>query len=355
MANERTEKATPKRMNEARNKGQIPKSQDLNAAIMLCVGMYLLFIFSPGIMEKLKQLTVTTLSNLDPSLISRENFFGFFTPYISVTFSILIPLLLILMVCGIALNYFQIGFLFSLEPLKPDFARLSPSSMLQGLKRVLMFDVKTIVELIKSLVKMTVVSLVAYSVIMEHKDELLNLLGAEVAQSFGVIGHIMFQLFTKICVILLFIGIADKKYQSYEFDKSMKMTKEEVKDEHKNTEGDPQIKAKIKSIQFQFAMQRMTSAIPKADVIVTNPTHYAVAIRYDTSIAPAPQVVAKGVDYVAFKIREIAENNNIPIVENKPLARTLYKVVPLDGLIPAELYVTVAELLAYVYKTGRKK
>jgi len=353
MADERTEKATPKRLNEARNKGQIPKSQDFDSAIMLSIGLYLLYLFSPSIMQKLKQITVATLTNLDPALITRENFFGFFAPYMSVMFSILLPILLILLICGVALNYFQIGFLFTLEPLKPDFNKLNPANWIQGFKRILLFDVKTIVELIKSLVKMSIVALVAYSVIMGHKDELLNLLGSELLQSLTVISNIMFQMVSQICMILLLIGIADKIYQKYEFDKSMKMTKEEVKDEAKNAEGDPQIKAKIKSVQFQFAMQRMMSAIPKADVVVTNPTHYAVAIRYDTKVAPAPQVVAKGVDYVAFKIKEIAQNNNIPIIENKPLARTLYKVVPLEGLIPAELYVAVAEVLAYVFKARR--
>jgi len=353
MADERTEEATPRRKSQARNRGQLPKSADFDSAVMLIVGLYLLFLFSPSIMQQLKQITVSTLSNLDPSLITRENFFGFLAPYISVMYSILMPILLILLISGIALNYFQIGFLFTLEPLKPDFNKLNPANMIKGLKKIFLFDVKTLVELLKSLVKMSVVAFVAYAVIMEHKDELLNLLGAEMSQSLTIIGNIIFQLFTKICMILLLIGIIDKIYQKYEFDKSLKMTKEEVKDERKNAEGNPQVKAKIKAIQYQFALQRMMSSIPKADVVVTNPTHYAVAIRYDTKVAPAPQVVAKGVDYIAFKIKEVAQNNNIPIIENKPLARTLYKVVPLDGLIPAELYVAVAEVLAFVYKARR--
>ncbi|MDD3013022.1 MAG: flagellar type III secretion system protein FlhB, partial [Candidatus Gastranaerophilales bacterium] len=246
-------------------------------------------------------------------------------------------------------------FLFTLQPLKPKFDKLNPANMIKNLKKFFLLDIKTLVELLKSLLKMAVVAIVAYLVIIDRKDELLNLLGAEIPQSLAVISNIMFQMLSQICIILILIGIADKKYQSYEHNKSLKMTKNEVKDERKNSEGDPKIKAKIKSIQFQYAMQRMISTIPKADVIVTNPTHYAIAIRYDTKIAPAPQVIAKGVDYVAFKIKEIAQNNNIPIVENKPLARTLYKVVPLDGLIPAELYVVVAEVLAYVYKTRKAR
>ena len=152
---------------------------------------------------------------------------------------------------------------------------------------------------------------------------------------------------------MLIIGFIDKKYQDYEYNKSIKMTKQEVKDEWKNAEGDPLIKSKIKSAQMQFAQQKMMSAIPKSDVVVANPTHYAVAIKYDKTEAPAPKVVAKGVDFMAFKIREVARHNNVPIVENPPLARALYKLVKLDAIIPAELYVAVAEILAFVYNKNK--
>jgi len=146
----------------------------------------------------------------------------------------------------------------------------------------------------------------------------------------------------------------DKSFQVYEFEKSIKMSKQEIKDEAKDAEGNPEIKAKIRSIQMRMARQRMMSAIPTADVVVTNPTHYAVAIKYDKTKASAPMVVAKGVDFVAFKIREVAENNKIPIIENRPLARALYKLVPVDGIIPADMFVAVAEVLAYVYKKDKR-
>ncbi|MDD3014796.1 MAG: EscU/YscU/HrcU family type III secretion system export apparatus switch protein, partial [Candidatus Gastranaerophilales bacterium] len=151
MADERTEKATPKRKNQARNKGQIAKSPDLNSAVMLSIGLYLLYLFSSSIMQQLKQTTVATLTNLDPSLITRENFFGFFSPYISVMFSILMPILIILLICGVALNYFQIGFLFTLQPLKPKFDKLNPANMIKNLKKFFLLDIKTLVELLKSL------------------------------------------------------------------------------------------------------------------------------------------------------------------------------------------------------------
>jgi len=355
MSFERTEPATPKRRSDARNKGQIPKSADFNSAVMLAIGTYLIAIFSPGIMTKFKSVTIEVFTNLNPSRVSMENFHGYLMPYVYVTMSILLPILITLMVCGIILNYLQIGYLFTLEPIMPNFSKLSPMSMLNGLKKIFIINPRSLVELAKSFAKMLIVAGVAYFSIMSSKQDILTLLGADVELALGRVSGIIFKMITQIIIILIFLGIIDKKYQHYEFEKSMKMSKEEIKDEFKNSEGDPKIKSKIKSVQMQFAMQRMSSAVPKADVVITNPTHYAVALKYDTSVAPAPQVVAKGVDFVAFKIKEIAKHNGVPIVENKPLARTLYKVVPLDGLIPAELYVAVAEVLAYVYRTGKNR
>lgn len=354
MAGERTESATPGRRGEMRKKGQFAKSADFNSAVTFSVGLYLLFIYVPLIVDRLKYISIYTFTNIHPSQINPANLSGILSPYMSVLVELVLPFLLILMVTGVILWRVQVGHLFSLEIIKPDFAKLSPMTMVNGLKGMInVFSPRVVVELLKSFLKMVIVGAFAYSVIDSRKQDLLGLLGVDIGTAFNIITSILAQMLYQICIAMVIIGIVDKKYQHYEFEKSIKMTKSEVKDEAKNKEGDPTIKAKIKAIQFQFAMQRMMSAIPQADVIVTNPTHYAVALRYDQNVAPAPQVIAKGVDFVAFRIREIAENNNIPIVENKPLARTLYKIVPLDGLIPAELYVAVAELLAYVYKTNK--
>lgn len=353
MAGERTEKATPKRRNESRNKGQIPKSQDLNQGVTLAVGIYLISILAPSIMAKFQNSATHIFSNLDPNLINNESIIGFFSPHLYLLFDILLPIMLVLMIAGVIVNLAQVGFFFSLEPLKPKLDKLSPMGMIKGFKKF--FDLKSLVELIKSLLKMAIVAGISYSVINSHRNDLLALLGSDVQQALALIGAIILEMITLITIILLIIGIIDKKYQTYEMEKSIKMTKEEIKDERKNSEGDPQIKSKIRSVQMQFAMQRMMSEVPTADVIITNPTHYSIALRYDTKIAPAPQVIAKGVDFVAFRIRDIAKHNGIPIVENKPLARTLYKIVPLEGLIPAELYVAVAEVLAFVYKQNKGK
>ncbi len=353
MSDERTEKATPRRRSKAKSEGQISKSQDLNMAVTLAIGFFVLFNSMAYMNDRFKSIALNTFAHLTPHLVSKENFIGYMSQYVWQMISIVAPIMFFIMVSGIIINYMQVGPLFTTKPLKPDFSKLSFETILKGFKKF--FQLKSLVELVKSVIKASIVAGIGYSVIRKREMEIVSLLGADISVALQVLSSVLLEILTQICIVLFIIGLIDKKYQDYEFEKSLKMTKQEIKDEHKNSEGDPKIKAKIKSIQMQFAMQRMMSSVPSADFVVTNPTHYAVALRYDTSKAPAPQVIAKGVDFVAFKIREIAENNNIPIVENKPLARTLYKIVPLDGLIPAELYVAVAEVLAYVYRTGKSK
>ena len=227
--------------------------------------------------------------------------------------------------------------------------------MLENAKRVFNpFQPRSMVEFAKSILKIVIVGACGYSAVNSRKGDLLGLVGLETPIALNIIGSILINMIINMCLAMLILGYLDKKYQTYEYEKSIKMTKQEVKDEYKDTEGDPKIKARIKSIQMQMARQRMMSAVPQADVVVTNPTHYAVAIQYDKSKAPAPIVVAKGVDYLAFQIRDIAKNNNVPIVENRPVARALYNTVPVDGIIPSDLYVAVAEILAYVYNSKKE-
>jgi len=180
------------------------------------------------------------------------------------------------------------------------------------------------------------------------------LLGADPHVVFDVIGSILAQMFLNMCLAMLIIGFLDLKFQTYQFEKSMKMTKQEVKDEMKDTEGDPKIKSKIRAFGMKLMQQQMMAAVPTADVVVTNPTHYAVAIKYDRSVKPAPYVVAKGADFIAFKIREVAQNNKVPIIENRLVARTLYNLVQVGDIIPADMFQAVAEILAYVYNKNRR-
>lgn len=351
---EKTEKATGRRRNKERDKGNISKSQDLISALMIASGISLLSLFSGYVIFHMKNLFYYTFSHLDPKDIRTDDILLILLPFARTAGQIILPFLLFLLLTGIIIIRLQVGHVFAKEKIKIKFSNLSPMKMLDKAKKLFNpVEPRTLVEFVKSVIKLTVVSLCGFSVINSRKDELFGLLGMNIETAFAVIGSILGQMIINICLAMLILGLFDKKYQDYEYEKSIKMTKQEVKDEMKDTEGDPKIKAKIRAIQVKMARQRMFANIPKADVVVTNPTHYAVALKYDKMKSPAPTVIAKGVDYVAFRIREIAQQNNIPIVENKPLAQALYKLVPLDQTIPADMFVAVAEILAYVYNKDK--
>ena len=354
MANEKTEEATPRKREKEKEKGNIAKSQDFTSSLMLAIGVGAFCAFSSKIFEHLRGLLYSTFTSLNPSNISTDPM-SIFTPYAFAIGSILAPLFVILCIGAFLVKKLEVGNVFAKEVLKPKFDKLSPSQALKTLGQKLNpFAPKTLMELAKSFAKLTVVLMVGLNIILKRKDDLFALLGANLDTSLAVLGSVVMEIVIGIVIIMIIIGIIDKQYQTYEFNKSIKMSKQEIKDEWKNIEGDPQVKGKIRSIQMKFAQQKMMSAIPNADVVVTNPTHYAIAIKYDQTTNPVPTVVAKGVDFIAFKIREVAKNNNVPIIENKPLARSLYKLVPINGIIPAELYVAVAEVLSYVYKSKGK-
>lgn len=351
MANEeKTEQATPKRREKERNKGNISKSQDMTSSATLAVGVALFFVLAPHIFSDLKVLMHETFTHLNPSAIPADNPIGILLPYFMSMGKLLVPFFILLCISAILIIRLQTGSLFAKEALKPKIDKLLPSNALKALgKKFNIFEPKTMVELVKSLLKLAVICAVGVNVIIKRLDELTALTGANLETAFMVLGSVISQMLVSICIIMLIIGIIDKKFQDFQYEKSIKMTKQEVKDEHKNIEGDPKIKGRIRSIQMKFAQQRMMGSIKEADVVVVNPTHYAVAIRYNQKELPVPQVLAKGVDFLAFKIREVAKANNIPIIENKPLAQSLYKLVPIGGIIPSELYVAVAEVLSYVY------
>lgn len=354
MAAERTEEATPKRKEKARNEGQIAKSQDLNASLVLSAGIAVLFSMVPFIMTEIMMCAKNTFANLQPDKLS-DSIISLMTPYMELLTRTLLPFLLVLFVCTALIIRKLVGHLFSLEAIKPKFDKISPKGMLKQLKtKFNPFAPKQLVELTKSLIKLVIVGGTGYGVVMNRQDEVFALLGVPLISSFATVGSILVQMIIYMCVAMIFIGLLDKKYQDYEYNKSLKMTKQEIEDERKSADGDPKIKSQIKSKQMAMLRQQMMNDVQTADVVVTNPTHYSVAIRYNTDYAPAPQVVAKGVDFMAFKIRELAKENGVPIQENKPLARTLYKVVPVEGVIPPELYVAVAELLAFVYNQDKR-
>ncbi len=352
---EKTEPATGKRRQKERDDGNIPKSQDLNSALIITTGVCLLSMFSAKIFSQLKTLFYDTFTHLRPSDISTDDILLIFLPFAKATSQIVVPFLVILALVAVAVIRAQVGHVFVISKIKIDFTALAPSKMVDKIKKMVNpVDPKTVMEFVKSFIKIAVVGSCGFSVLNGRKDELYGLLGLDINSSFVIIGSILNQMLINMCLAMLVIGLIDKKFQDYQFEKSIKMSKQDIKDEAKDSEGNPQIKSKIRSIQMKMAMQRMMSSIPTADVVVTNPTHYAIAIKYDKLKAPAPMVIAKGVDFVAFKIRDIAQNNNIPIVENRPLAQALYKLVPIDGIIPSDMFVAVAEVLAYVYNKDKK-
>jgi flagellar biosynthetic protein FlhB len=256
------------------------------------------------------------------------------------------PFLVLIMLAGLMSNIIQIGGLrFSSHPLVPKFSKLSP---LKGFGRI--FSKNSVMELFKSLFKVGIISVISYYVMKSHWKEIPPLMGFGVGQILSFMGFVALEIIYNVLLVMIFLSLLDFAFQKFTYMENLRMTKQEIKEESKETDGNPQIKQRIRTVQMEMARKRMMAAVPEADVIVTNPTHISIAIKYDTLNYAAPVVVAKGVGPIAMRIREIAKENNIPLVEDKPLARTLNKTVQVGQVIPASLYKAVAEILAYVYK-----
>lgn len=282
--------------------------------------------------------------------LTQDTFTLIIINYIIKGFGILFPLLIAVMIAAILGNVMQVGFLFSSEALQPKIDKISPA---KGFKRL--FSLRSMVELVKGILKVCIIGVVAYLMIRNEFDHLIPLAEQSVWGMLSYISNVCFKILLATTIVLVFLAALDYAYQRWEFEKSIRMTKQEIKDEFKNTEGDPMIKARIRRIQREMARRRMMAEVPKATVVVTNPTHLAIAIKYEPISMNAPIVVAKGADAVAQKIREIAKENDVPIVENKPLAQVLYKIVKLDNAVPENLYKAVAEVLAFVYEQKKIK
>ena len=343
---DKTEKATPKRRQDARKKGQVAQSRELPSVMILMMSLGL-FFFGGGWMflnlagfmgDALRSVALFRLADAESAGILLIDTFR-------ITFKILLPLMLVVFVAGLAGNVAQFGFLFSTEALAPKWNKLNP---LSGLKRL--FSLRSLVELVKSIVKILFVAAVAYLLLKKELELIPSLTQQGVGDILAFVARVAFKICLNVSLALIVLAVLDYAYQRYEHEKGLKMTKQEVKDEYKQTEGDPKVKSRIRSIQLETARQRMMEAVPTADVVITNPTHLAVAIKFDAASMVAPQVVAKGAGYVAEKIKQIAAEHNVPRVEDKPLARTLFKIVDIGDTIPVDLYKAVAEVLAYVYR-----
>jgi flagellar biosynthetic protein FlhB len=350
MANaERTEKATPKRKRDTRKKGQVAKSTEINSALIILAVLLSLRNFGQRAFESIGDLMRYFLQS-PASFEMNEQVIA--TLFLNLSFffvKTVLPLLIVGAAVGLIASFAQVGFLFTTKPLVPDFKKLNPIS---GFKRL--FSPKAFVELFKSSVKIIVVGYIAYSVITNNFDKMINLINLNVWQTFAVLGSIAYEIGIKTGIVLLIVAVFDYIYQRYSHDKSIKMTKQEIKEEYRQAEGDPKVKSKIKQKQQEVSMQRMMQAIPSADVVITNPTQLALALKYDQQSMGAPKVVAKGKQLVAERIRALAKEHKIPIVEDKPLAQALYKSVEINQEVPYDLYKSVAEVLAFVYQLNQK-
>ena len=349
FAGEKTEPATPKRRQDARNKGQVAKSQELPSALILLSSFVIFYSFSDFFYRHITELFAGSFQDFLLLELTFPNMQMIFLKCIYHGFIIMAPILVSTVIIGIFANLVQFGFLFSGQSLMPAFSKINP---LTGIAR--MFSLRSLVEFLKTLVKLLVVGIVIYLTISAEQQNLLGLSQLQAAGIFSYLGMLCFDIGIKVGIIMLVLAVFDYLYQKYELEKELKMSKDEIKQEYKNTEGDPMVKAKIREIQRRMAMKRMMQEVPKADVIITNPTHYAVAVKYDAGSMSSPVVIAKGVDFVALKIREVAAQNGIVLMENKPLAQALYKQVEIGDSIPQDLFKAVAEVLAYVYRLKKK-
>lgn len=348
---EKTEKATPKKRRDAREEGQVAQSKEINTAFILLATVLGLKIFGKSIVRsitKFMDFLYSDFSNVG-DLFTENNLKIGFLKVITVFVGATIPIILISYVASLLVTYMQVGFLFTTKPLKPKLSRINP---IEGFKRI--FSKRSIVELVKSLLKIFMIGYVAYSYISKNVKSIANYPSMEPMQILLNFSTFAFGFTIRIILMLVCIAVLDYIYQWRQHEKDLMMTKEELKEEFKQTEGDPLVKSKIKEKQRQLAMNRMMADVPKADVIITNPTHLAIAIKYDKEVHVAPFLIAKGADVIAGNIKKVAMENNVPIVENKPLAQVLYNTVDIGEIIPEELYEAVAEVLAYVYSLKDK-
>ncbi|MBO8162470.1 MAG: flagellar biosynthesis protein FlhB [Brevibacillus sp.] len=346
---EKTEKATPQKKKDARKKGQVAKSAELAPAISISLIFLFLLLSGSWMLDSLLGMIRESLVTYTSWQVNPENLNVLTYQVTFEAVKVVGPIMLVSLIVGLGVNYLQVGPLFTVEPLKLKLEKINP---IQGAKRI--FSLRSLVELLKAIFKISISLYIAYLLLWSAKDQMLQLSLKSVDAVLGFTAWEVLKLGVFIGLFLLVLAVLDYVYQRYEHEKSLRMSKQDIKDEFKRMEGDPLIKSKIKERQRQMAMRRMMQEIPKADVVITNPIHFAVAIRYDAETMSAPTVIAKGQDYLALKIKEIAKKHRIITMENKPLARALYSQVEIGQQIPEELFKAVAEVLAYVYKLQGK-
>lgn len=347
---QKTEEPTSKKLADARKKGQIAQSKEVSNFSTLLGMTFMVALLTPFMALQLhgsmsRVFHKAALVHLDAGSAGEIMFDLTLDAMIA-----LAPALGMFMVLALIANISQSGLLFTTDPITPKLEKLSP---LSGLKR--MFSLKSVVEFLKGIMKMSIVGAIAYKLMSPELDRAEQLLDMDLVEVMSEIQTLVVKLLIGVLGFMFVVAVADFIYQRYEFMKQMRMSRQEIRDEHKQADGDPQVKARLRQIRMDRARRRMMTAVPQADVVVTNPTHFAVALKYDTETMAAPTVVAKGADTVALRIREVANENKVPIVENPPLARALFAAVEIDQQIPESHFKAVAQVISYVYRLkGRK-
>jgi flagellar biosynthetic protein FlhB len=346
---DKTEPATPRKKEEARKKGQVAKSRELSSVAVLSAGVLYLYFGGRYTTEALGKCIQSVFKSVPQYTASIQDLISLSMASVERFIWIALPIMAVTMMVALAVNVLQTGFLFSVETLSPKASKIDP---LKGAQRI--FSRQSLVELAKSIFKLIIVASVAFTTLKNELNHMIPLLYQDKVQIISVLGQSAFKVTIRCCVILTLLAILDFLYQRWDHEQKLKMTKQEVKDEYKHTEGDPMVKSRIRSIQREMARRRMMEEVPKADVVITNPTHLAVALRYDQMKMPAPRIVAKGANQIAERIKALAREHQVPVVEDKPLAQNLYKL-EIGEEIPTQFYQAVAEILAYVYGLRRKQ
>ncbi|WP_044417527.1 flagellar biosynthesis protein FlhB [Halarcobacter anaerophilus] len=344
---EKTEEPTSKKIEDAKKEGNVPKSMEVTGAAILLFGSIYLLFFSGSAVDGIKKLMLFTYGFIGQDMSGNTFYSLGYTTVITLVIALL-PLFSLVIILVLVTNWSQFGFLAT--PLKLDLQKLDP---IKGLKGV--FGLKKALEALKLTLKLIIIFAVMCVVFMLTYKAFLAMMDKELHATIYTIITLIGYFLAAILLIIIIFAIIDFYFTRYYFFKSLRMSKQEIKDEFKNMEGDPQVKGRIRRIQMQMAMKRMMSDVPEADVVITNPTHYAVALKYDNQVDNAPKVVAKGIDFIALKIKDIARDNSIPIIENPSLARSIYAQIEVDQEIPGEFYKAMAEIFSYIYELKNKK
>ena len=344
---EKTEEPTDKKIEDAKKEGNVPKSMEVTGAAVLFFGSLYLLFFSGPALDQIKKLFLYSYTFIGEEMTGNVFYTIGHTTIITLV-TTLLPLFVLVLILVFVTNWAQFGFLVT--PLKIDLQKLDP---IKGMKNI--FAPKKALEALKLTMKLLIIVIVMFLLFMLTYKAFLSMMDKELQGTIYAIIELIGYFLAAILLIIIIFAIMDFYFTRHYYFKSLKMSKQEIKDEFKNMDGDPQVKGRIRKIQMQMAQKRMMSEVPDADVVITNPTHYAVALKYDNQVDSAPKIVAKGIDFIALKIKDIARENDIPIIENPALARSIYSQIEIDQEIPGEFYKALAEIFSYVYELNKRK